>query len=173
MLDSVGQAAKEIEKTFGKLDVLINVAGVMGSMAKIADSDPEDWWQTSTHRRLSVERSNADSSMAVAVSVCGPYLISCACIPFLLKGDSKVLVNVSSVGGLVTGPRRSAYQTSKTAVIRLTDLIAAEYAEQGLTTFCVHPGNILTDIVGDGHGMDGSLKAVFTETPRLCADTLV
>lgn len=40
--ESVEQAAEEIEKTFGKLDVLINVAGVMGSMAKIADSDPED-----------------------------------------------------------------------------------------------------------------------------------
>ena len=99
--------------------------------------------------------------------------MSRACIPLLLKGQSKVLVNVSSVGALVTTPALSAYQTSKTAVIRLTDFIAAEYAEQGLTAFSIHPGNILTDIVGGGHGMEDKLKAVFTETPQLCADTLV
>lgn len=99
--------------------------------------------------------------------------MSRACIPLLLKGDSRVLVNVSSVGGLVTGPTLSAYQTSKTAVIRLTDFLAAEYAAQGLTAFCIHPGNILTNVVGGGYGMDGALKAVFTETPRLCADGLV
>lgn len=95
--------------------------------------------------------------------------MSHACLPLLLKGETKTLVNISSVGGLVTG----AYQVSKTTVIRLTDFIAAEYADQGLTATNVHLGNILTDIVGGEHGMDDSLKAVFTEMPQLCADTLV
>lgn len=45
--ESVEQAAKDIEKTFGKLDVLINVAGIMGQRGNVGESDPDDWWQTS------------------------------------------------------------------------------------------------------------------------------
>lgn len=45
--ESVNQAAREIGLRFGKLDALINVAGIMGSLAKVGDSDPDDWWQTS------------------------------------------------------------------------------------------------------------------------------
>lgn len=99
--------------------------------------------------------------------------MSRACIPLLFKGENKTLVNVASVGGLVTGPTLSAYQISKTAVIRLTDFIAAEYADEGLTAFCIHPGNILTDMIGGGEGLDEKWKAIFTETPQLCADSLV
>lgn len=43
---SVSEAAAEIEKAFGKLDVVINNAAVLGGKSLIADSDPETWWQT-------------------------------------------------------------------------------------------------------------------------------
>lgn len=109
----------------------------------------------------------------MAINVRGPYLMTRACIPLLLKGERKTIANVASVGALVTGPTLSAYQMSKTGVVRLTDFTAAEYADEAMTVFCIHPGNILTDMIGGGEGLDDKWKAIFTETPQLCADTLV
>ena len=107
------------------------------------------------------------------VNVRGPYLISRACIPLLLKGELKTLVSISSVGAHIVMPGLSAYQPSKLAVLRLTEFVAAEYTDQGVVAFSVHPGNILTDMLNKGEGMDEALKAVITETPELCADSLV
>ena len=100
-------------------------------------------------------------------------MITRACLPLLLKGELKTLIAVSSVGAHVVGPTLSDYQTSKLALVRFTEFAAKEYAEQGLVAFSVHPGNVLTDIVGRGEGMDEQLKSIFTETPELCADSLV
>ena len=82
-------------------------------------------------------------------------------------------MTISSVGAHCVSPGLSAYQPSKLAVLRLTEFIAAEYADKGIIAFSVHPGNILTDMVGGGEGMDEALKAVFTDTPEVCADSLV
>jgi len=152
---SVEDAAKQIETEFGKLDVVVNNAGILGNLKSIVDSDPEEWWSV------------------MDVNLRGPYLISRSCIPLLLKGNLKTLITVSSVGAHVVMPTASAYQPSKLAVTRLMEFAAVEYKDQGLVAYSVHPGNILTDIVGNGEGMDENFKAVFTETPELCADSLV
>ena len=152
---SVGNSAKKIEQAFGKLDVLINNAGLIGDREPITDSDPDSWWQVFN------------------VNVRGPYLINRACLPLLLKGKLKTAVTISSVGAHVVGPGLSNYQTSKLAALRLTEFVAKEHAEQGVVAFSVHPGNMLTDMLGGGEGMDPKLKAVFTESPELCADSLV
>ena len=91
-------------------------------------------------------------------------------IPLLLKGKLKTLVTTASVGAFVVGPTLSAYQTSKLAVLRLTDFIAQEYAIQGVIAFNIHPGNIMTDMTS---GVDESIRHIFTETPELPADSLV
>ena len=100
-------------------------------------------------------------------------MISRACLPLLQKSGLKTLVTISSVGAHVVGPGLSNYQTSKLAALRFTQFIAAEHAEQGVVAYSVHPGNMLTDMLNGGEGMDPDLRAVFTETPELCADGLV
>ncbi|CAJ2508039.1 Uu.00g092250.m01.CDS01 [Anthostomella pinea] len=152
---SVEDAAKQMDTQFGNLDIAINNAGILDEMKYIADTSPDAWWRT------------------YEVNVRGPYLISRSCIPLLLKGQQKTLITVSSVGAHVVMPGLSAYQPSKLAVLRLMEFAAAEYKDQGLVAFAVHPGNILTDIVDGGEGMDEQFKAVFTETVELCADSLV
>ena len=107
------------------------------------------------------------------VNVRGPYLITKACLPLLLKSDLKTTITISSVGAHVVGPGLSDYQTSKLAVSRLTEFVAKENEEAGLVAYSVHPGNMLTDILNRGEGMDPALKAVFTESTELCADGLV
>lgn len=107
------------------------------------------------------------------VNVRGPYLIARACLPLLLKSELKTLITVSSVGAHVVGPTLSDYQISKLAVLRLAEFVAKEYEDAGIVAFSVHPGNMLTDIVGQGENFSPELKAVFTETPELPADALV
>ena len=152
---SVDGAAQKIEKAFGRLDVVVNNAGILGARDAVGDSEPDVWWQT------------------MNVNLRGPYMISRACLPLLLRSDLKTLISVASVGAHSISPGLSAYQTSKLALVRLTEFIAKEYADQGIVALTVHPGNVLTDIVGFGEGMDPQLKTIFTESTELCGDSLV
>ncbi|EMC93344.1 hypothetical protein BAUCODRAFT_37031 [Baudoinia panamericana UAMH 10762] len=152
---SVEIAVAEIAQKFGKLDIVINNAGILDEMKPIVETTPDLWWRT------------------WEVNVKGPYLVTRSCVPLLLKGELKTLVMVSSVGAHVVGAGLSAYQPSKLALTRFTQFAAAEHQDQGLLAFSVHPGNNLTDIIGHGEGLSEEFKAVFTEKPELCADTLV
>jgi NAD(P)-dependent dehydrogenase (short-subunit alcohol dehydrogenase family) len=102
----------------------------------IGDSSPEDWWETWN------------------VNLRGPYLVTRAFLPLLLKGGDKTLVATSSVGAHLTNQGMSAYQTSKLAVLRLMEFVQAEYAEKGILAFAIHPGNVVTDIVGGSEGVE-------------------
>jgi len=152
---STEDAAKLVEKEFGKIDIVINNAGILGKPALVADSDPEAWWETWN------------------VNLRGPYLATRAFIPLLLKGGDKTIITISSVGAHKISPRMSAYQDSKLAVLRFMQFVSVEYEDQGVLAFCVHPGNIPTDIVGGMEGLSDVLKPVFVETPELSADTIV
>lgn len=152
---SVESAAANIENRFGRLDILVQNAGIVGTPGPIVDSDPEDWWKTWD------------------VNVRGAYLVTRAFLPLMLKGGDKQIVNVSSVGAHLIGEGMSAYQTSKLALLRFTEFVVAEYGEQGVLAFCIHPGNIPgTDIFGP-RGVPDSMKHLFTETTELPADTIV
>ena len=166
---SIQNAAAEVENTFGKLDVLINNAGVIGDRVPILESDPDSWWQTCSSLLARPNQKFTDCE-AGNVNVRGPYLVSRALVPLLLKGEQKTIVTISSVGAHVVNPGLSDYQSSKLAVLRLTEFVAKEHAEQGLVAFSVHPGNMPTDMVGD---LSEALKPVFVDTPELCADGLV
>lgn len=155
---SVDDAAAAVEKAFGRLDIVINNAGIMGSFAPIAEGDPDKWWETWN------------------VNLRGPYLVTRAFLPLLLKGGEKTIVTVSSVGAHLTTAGLSAYQTSKLAVLRLAEFVDAEYRDQGVCCYVIHPGNIPgTGILGAA-GMEGvpeGLSHVLVETVELAADSLV
>ncbi|KAL8734361.1 MAG: hypothetical protein Q9166_001559 [cf. Caloplaca sp. 2 TL-2023] len=153
--ESVDNAAAVVEKESGKIDIVVNNAGVLSANAKVAESDIEDWWRAWT------------------VNVRGTYLVTRAFLPLMLKGGNKQIVNVCSVGAHAIIPGLSAYQPSKLAQLRFTEFVCAEYGDQGVVAFCIHPGNIPTDIVGGAEGVPEGLKHVFVETPELSADTIV
>lgn len=137
---SVTDAAAAVEKEFGRCDIVVNNAGVIGNFALIGDSNPDVWWSV------------------LEVNLRGPYLISHAFLPLLLKTGDAYVVNVSSVGAHLVGPTLSAYQTSKLAVLRFTQFLDAEYAGRGIISFAIHPGNIPTDIIGGPEGVPENLK---------------
>ncbi|KGO36468.1 Short-chain dehydrogenase/reductase SDR [Penicillium expansum] len=150
---SVAAAAATVNEAFPRLDILINNAGYLEQRAKIADSDPEEWWRTWN------------------VNVRGPYLVTRAFLPQMLtKGGEKIVVNLSSIAAHLISPGGSAYQTSKLALQRWTEFLHTDHGPDGILTFAVHPGGVLTDM---GKRLPVETQAVLTETPRLCADTLV
>lgn len=129
---SVDAAAAEIKKTFGRIDIVVNNAGILSGRGRIAETDPEAWWHT------------------MVVNLRGPFLAMRALIPLMLEvGGLKTFVTVSSVGAHCRTPSVSAYQTSKLAVLRLTEFVDAEYSDEGIVAFSIHPGNILTDMTAD------------------------
>ncbi|KAH8681948.1 hypothetical protein BX600DRAFT_447536 [Xylariales sp. PMI_506] len=152
---SVDEVAEKVKQEFGRVDVLINCAGVF-DRGLIAESDPDQWQKI------------------FQINLTGPYLLSRAFIPLMLEaGGLKTIVTVSSVGAHLSVPSLSAYQISKLAVLRLAEFISSEYGDKGILAYSIHPGNIPTDIVGGLEGLAPELRPVFTETPELSADSLV
>lgn len=138
---SVEGAAAEVEIAFGKLDIVINNAGVLGKFGLITDSNPDEWWQV------------------LDVNIRGPYLVAHSFLPLLLKGQDKYLVNVASVAAHLVNPTLSAYQVSKMGLVKLSQLINAEYSADGVISLAIHPGNSPTDIMGGTEGLNDHQKA--------------
>jgi NAD(P)-dependent dehydrogenase (short-subunit alcohol dehydrogenase family) len=137
---STENAAKLVEQEFGELDILINNAGILGKPALVAESDPEAWWDTWN------------------VNLRGPYLVTRAFLPLMLKGGDKTIISTSSVAAHLVSPRMSAYQPTKLAVTRFMQFVSEEYKDQGVLAYSIHPGNIPMDIVGGKEGLSDILK---------------
>jgi len=152
--DDVEKAAEEFGKTFDRLDVLINNAGYIEHVTRIADSDPEDWWYS------------------FDVNVKGTYLMARSFLPILLKGGDKTIMNVSSVGAHIIGAEGSAYKLAKMAVLRLGEFINVEYGDQGVVSYGIHPGGIQTELGKKFIGASSSPPPL-NDTPEIAADTIV
>ena len=131
--ESVKAAAQATEEAFGgKLDILINNAGYLEHGIPIADSDPDDYWRT------------------WEINYRGLYWMTKAFLPLLLRADNeaglKTIVNVSSMGALALRRGGSSYQTTKFAMLKFTEFVMAEYADQGILCYAVHPGGVMTKL---------------------------
>ncbi|KAL2836587.1 hypothetical protein BJY01DRAFT_238221 [Aspergillus pseudoustus] len=153
---SVDRAVETIvSSSFPRIDILINNAGYLEQRRKLADSDPDEWWRT------------------WRLNLLGPYLVTRAVIPHMVeRGGEKTIVNIASVAAHLTSPGGSSYQTSKLALLRLTEFVNVDYGADadGILAYAVHPGGVLTDM---GNRLPAGTRAMLKETPQLCADTLV
>jgi cyclopentanol dehydrogenase len=112
---------------FGKLDVLVNNAGVGGGGARVEDTTVEAW------------------DHVMDVNAKGVFLGTRAAIPAMRQAGGGSIVNISSQLGLVGMDISSPqYQASKGAVRLLTKLTALQYAREGIRANSVHPGPIVT-----------------------------
>ncbi|KAK3214512.1 hypothetical protein GRF29_19g418092 [Pseudopithomyces chartarum] len=151
---SVQEAAKEVEKAFGKLDILINNAGYLEKFTPLHESDVSDWWKV------------------WEVNIKGPYLVTRAFLPLLLKTDDglKTILNVSSIGANIVTPGASAYQCGKFALLRFGEFMNADYADKGIVSFGIHPGGIPTELA---KGMPEEMHHVLSDTAELAGDGIV
>jgi len=149
---SVEKAASLVEKEFGRLDILINNAGYLSEFKPLVETETEEWWRN------------------WEVNVKGVYLVTRALLPLMLKGGQKEVINLSSVGALLVTPGASGYQGTKFALLRLTEHLLVDYADQGLLAYCVHPGGVKTELALN---MPESLHSGLTTEPGLAGDVLV
>ncbi|KAK8851832.1 NAD-P-binding protein [Apiospora arundinis] len=151
--DSVKAAAEAVAREFGgALDILINNAGFLEPWVPFTESDPSKWWR------------------AFEVNVRGTYLVSRYCLPMVLRSELKTNILLSSYGALSLLPGGVAYQTTKFAVCRLAEHLAAEYADQGLVCFALNPGRVVTELASN---LPEHYHPALVDTPALPAHSLV
>jgi NAD(P)-dependent dehydrogenase (short-subunit alcohol dehydrogenase family) len=124
----VAAAVGAARERFGRIDVLVNNAGITGG--------PQ---ATRLH-----ETSVADFDRVWGVNGRGVFLMCRAALPHMLAQGAGVIVNIASVAGIVAFPGRAAYTVSKGAVVMLTRSIAVDYAAAGIRCNAVCPGMIDT-----------------------------
>lgn len=126
--DRVYRFADEVMRDFGKVDIVINNAGVQlkESLEDVTYEDL-DW--------------------LLGINLYGIIYGSKAFLPHLRKRPSANLVNVSSVQGFFTNPYSGPYCTSKFAVRGFTLTLAQELKDAQVTVSCVYPGGVRTNIV--------------------------
>lgn len=122
----VERMVQETVERFGKIDVLVNNAGLLGPRVRIEEY-PEDEW-----RRV------------IDANLTGPFLVSKAAIPHLPEGGS--IINVVSGVSVEGRAEWGAYSVSKFGVEGLTQILAAELAGRAVRVNAVDPGGMRTDM---------------------------
>jgi NAD(P)-dependent dehydrogenase (short-subunit alcohol dehydrogenase family) len=110
---------------FGKLDVLVNNAGIYCT-ERVEDTSEELWDQV------------------MEINAKGVFLGTKYAIPEMRKAGGGSIVNISSTAGLVGNPTSAAYSASKGAVRLFTKATAIQYAREGIRANSIHPGTIET-----------------------------
>jgi 2-dehydro-3-deoxy-L-rhamnonate dehydrogenase (NAD+) len=126
-----GSVAKARERTlerFGRIDILINNAGIAGAIAKTWETDVDDWRQ--------VMRINLD----------GPFICSRAVVPLMIEQNYGRIVNIASIAGKEGNPNAAHYSASKAGVIALTKSLGKELASYDIAVNAVTPAAAKTAI---------------------------
>jgi 3-oxoacyl-[acyl-carrier protein] reductase len=123
---SVGACARER----GRIDILINNAGILGEVKPVQDTDPADF------RRV------------IDVNLIGTYLVTRSVVRVMLAQEKKSnrgrIVNIASIQGKEGMPFAAAYASSKAAIMALTKVVAKETAKDGIVVTAVTPAAALT-----------------------------
>jgi len=115
------------EREFGRIDVLVNNAGV-GAVASTEDLPLERW------------------SRVLAVNLTGPLLCSQAIGRHMLAAGRGVIINIGSIFGETGMPMRAAYAASKHGLVGLTRVLAVEWAPRGVRVVTVEPAYVRTSL---------------------------
>ena len=132
------RAAKD---RFGRLDILINNAGIgPDKLAKTADTTLDDW------------------NKVIAVNQSGVYYGMKYAIPFMMEQGKGIIVNVASLAGLTASPNHISYSASKFAVVGMTKTAALEYGRNNIRVNAVCPGYTETGLLAQLHDAKPELK---------------
>lgn len=124
----VARVVAETHRRFGPVTIMVNNAGVPGPFGPIGVVDPDDWWA------------------AQAVHLRAPFLFISAVLPAMKERRAGCIITIASPRTKMVTPNLSAYCMGKTAQARLTELLAAEVKDYGITVFAVDPGTTVTQM---------------------------
>lgn len=149
---SVSALFSAITERFGRLDVLVNNAGITprvnGRKSLVEDTTLEDWQRT------------------LAVNLTGTFLVTRSAIALLKHGTDSRVINMSSRGGRTRSILSSGhYAASKAGIIGFSRILAEELAPFGITVNCVAPSRIKTSMAGTVANPAQMDKAFIEDTP--------
>lgn len=122
----VQQMVEAVHADLGPIDLLVNNAGAGGPFGPTWELDAEEWWRN------------------VETNLKAPLLCCNAILPGMIQRGRGRIINVASGAGARSVPYMSAYVTSKTALIRFTEVLADELGPHGISVFSIQPGTVRT-----------------------------
>jgi 2-keto-3-deoxy-L-fuconate dehydrogenase len=126
---SVRAAVATAVERFGRLDIVVNNAGI-GAIGTVADNPDDEWLRV------------------LDVNVVGMARVARAALPHLRRSNAAAIVNTCSIAATAGLPARAVYSASKGAVLSLTLAMAADHVREGIRVNCVNPGTADTPWVG-------------------------
>jgi NAD(P)-dependent dehydrogenase (short-subunit alcohol dehydrogenase family) len=131
----VAKALERVASRFGRLDALVNNAGV-AVFAPLLETSDADW------------------NRILAVNLSGPFICTKAAVPLLREAGNGAVVNITSISAVRASTLRSAYGTSKAGLAHLTKQLAVELASLGIRVNGVAPGPVDTAMAKAVHTPD-------------------
>ncbi|MBN2272289.1 MAG: SDR family oxidoreductase [Sedimentisphaerales bacterium] len=128
--DSIKNLVKVVGENYGKLDVLVNNAGVTHS-AKLEQTATEDWQR------------------CMLVNARAPFILCREALPLLRQAPAGCIINIASVVGVKGYPLQSAYTSSKHALRGMTISLAEELRGSSVRVHLLCPGGVDTEMVGN------------------------
>ncbi len=132
---AVGAAMAAVMSRFGRLDALVNNAGV-AVFAPVLETSDADW------------------NRIMAVNLTGPFLCTKAAAPLMREQGGGAIVNVTSISAVRASTLRSAYGTSKAGLAHLTKQLAVELASLNIRVNAVAPGPVDTAMAKQVHSRE-------------------
>lgn len=148
---AVNAAMENAIQTFGKIDILINNAGIYNTFDLFRDSDPNDW------------------KKKIEVNILGTMYPTKAVLNHMIANRYGRIVNIGSVAGVYGIPNMTDYAMTKGAVIAFTKSLAKEVAPFGITVNAVSPGSISVN----GSDMPEHSFTGRAGTPKECANVVL
>ena len=129
--DEVERMVAQALEEFGKLDILVNSAGIYGAIGPLVDNDPEKWVQT------------------VRINLFGSFFCARAVLPVMIRQRRGKIINLSGGGASSPLPNFSAYAASKAAIVRLTETLAEEVKGFNIQVNAIAPGAVNTRLTDE------------------------
>jgi len=127
--ESCDKLVADVIARTGRLDIVVNNAGVAGRAAPVTDQSNDDW------------------ALCVAVNLNGPFYLCRAAVPHMRQRKYGRIVNIASIAGKEGNPNMSAYSATKAGLIGFTKSLGKEVALDGITANCVSPAVVRTKIL--------------------------
>ncbi|MDR1999232.1 MAG: SDR family oxidoreductase [Frankiaceae bacterium] len=140
--DAIPAFVDRVCEHFGRVDGLINNAGISPAFVDLVDMQEAYW------------------DKVFSTNLKGPLRMSALIAPRMREAGGGSIINISSIGGYRGAPRNSHYSASKGALVRLTESMAAEWAPWGIRVNVVSPGPFMTTLLeGMGRNQPEGLAA--------------
>jgi NAD(P)-dependent dehydrogenase (short-subunit alcohol dehydrogenase family) len=147
-VSAIDALVADVIKTFGRLDIVVNNAGIMHT-ASIEETTEEIW----------------DEQLDLNLK--GAFFLAKATLPEFRKQGKGKIINISSIWGIGAGPNCPAYCASKGGIVNLTRALAVEIGRHNINVNSIAPGNIATPLNAHlrGPDMDQYIQQMRNLTP--------